>query len=141
MLHVGRVVNCRNGNVEVCFERPEACKHCGACEGGKHFNVVSFPGEAPVGSMIAVEMSEKKVLRASVLAYVIPLCMLLGGIALGMALFDQEALWAVSGLVLMAASYLVLRIIDKNVKGRPGWQPEIVAVYEEGEMKNGTEAE
>lgn len=141
MLRVGRVIGSENGQIVVCFERPEACAHCGACDSGRHQTAVKIPGDAPVGSMVTVDMPEKKVLGASMLAYVIPLAMLLLGIALGTVLFQQEALWAACGFVLMLSSYFVLKGIDRAVKGRPGWQPEIVAVYEKGDMDHGTEAE
>jgi len=141
MLQVGKVIGARKGLLEICFERPEACQHCGACGGSKQLSAVKIPGDAPIGSTVAVEMPEVGVLRASLLAYVIPLCMLLAGVALGALLFQQEALAAVCGLGLMGASYLVLKAIDRKIKGRPGWQPKIVAVYKEGEMKHGTEAE
>lgn len=141
MLQVGRVVSAHKGMLEVCFDRPEACQHCGACEGGKHHATVKFPGNAPVGSQIAVDMPERKVLRASFLAYVIPLVMLIAGLALGMVLFEKEAYSALLGLGMMAASYFILKGIEKMVRGRPGWLPQIVAVYEEGEKNNGNEAE
>lgn len=141
MLQVGKVIASKKGILEVCFERPEACKHCGACQGSGHHATVKIPGEAKVGSMITVDMPEGNVLRASVLAYVIPLAMLIAGLFLGMILFEKEAFGALLGLGMMAASYLVLKAIDKKVKGRPGWQPEIIAVYEEGDKNHGNEAE
>jgi len=141
MLQVGRVIGAEKGFLEICFDRPEACQHCGGCGGSKHHATVKIPGSAPIGSQIAVEMPERKILRASFLAYVVPLAMLLLGIALGMLIFDQEPLWAACGFALMAASYLVLKAIEKTVGNRPGWRPEIIAVYEEGEKNHGTEAE
>ena len=84
MIRTGRVVAEKDGQIEVCFERPEACAKCGACGGGKHISQVKIPGSAPVGSMVAVDMPEGQVLKASAVAYVIPLLLLLAGIALGM---------------------------------------------------------
>ena len=78
MLRTGRVVSARDGELEVCFERPEACAHCGACAGQPHESLVRIPGDAPVGRWIDVDMPEGQVLKASLLAYVIPLVMLPG---------------------------------------------------------------
>lgn len=129
MLRTGRVVNAKNGEVEVCFERPEACAHCGACGGEKHETLVSIPGDAPVGSWVDVEMPDKQVLKASLLAYVLPLVMLFLGLWIGSLIFEKEALWAVTGIACMGLSWLLLRLIDKKVR-RTGWQPRILKVHE-----------
>lgn len=133
MLRTGKVIARKEGFVEVCFERPEACAKCGGCEGGKHVSNVVIPGDAPVGSYVAVEMPEKQVLKASILAYVIPLCMLLLGLALGMLILKDEGLSALAGLGSMALSWFVMRMIDKKVANRKNWQPQIIAVHKEGE--------
>ena len=132
MLRTGKVVAAENGELEVCFERPEACAHCGACGGQKTETLVKIPGSVPVGRWIDVDMPEGQVLKASLLAYVIPLVMLLGGLALGSVLFEQEVWWAVTGIVCMCLSWLVLRLIDKNMRNRDKWQPKIVRVHDEG---------
>ena len=133
MLRTGKVVAANGGEMEVCFERPEACAHCGACAGQKEKTLVKLPGDVPVGRWIEVDMPEGQVLKASVLAYVLPLIMLLGGLALGSLLFSQEALWAVTGILCMGLSWLILRLIEKRMKQKAVWQPTIVNVYGEGE--------
>ena len=130
MLRTGKVVAQKNGMLEVCFERPEACAHCQAC-GEAHESLVTIPGDAPVGSRIDVDMPEKQVLKASAIAYVIPLLMLLAGLALGTALFHQEAAAAILGLGGMGLGFLALRFIDRHMRHRDLWQPRIVAVHEE----------
>ena len=133
MLRTGKVVSAREGELEVCFERPEACARCGACAGQKEKTLVKIPGNAPVGRWLEVDMPEGQVLKASALAYGIPLLMLLGGIALGSVLFQQEALWAVSGVACMGLSWAVLRCIEKKMRAKAVWQPKIVRVFGEGE--------
>ncbi len=133
MLRTGKVVAASGGELEVCFERPEACAHCGKCFGQKEKTLVKLPGDVPVGRWIDVDMPEGQVLKASALAYVLPLVMLLGGLALGSVLFSQEALWAVTGILCMGLSWVILRLIDKRMKGRDVWQPKIVNVHAEGE--------
>ena len=133
MLRTGKVVAAADGEMEVCFERPEACAHCGACGGQKEKTLVKIPGSVPVGRWIDVDMPEGQVLKASVLAYVLPLVMLLAGLALGSVIFAQEALWAVTGVGCMGLSWLILRLIEKKMRSRGVWQPRIVAVHEEGD--------
>jgi sigma-E factor negative regulatory protein RseC len=133
MLRTGKVVAANGGELEVSFERPEACAHCGQCGGQKEKTLVKLPGDVPVGRWIDVDMPEGQVLKASVLAYVLPLIMLLGGLALGSVLFSREALWAVTGILCMGLSWLILHLIEKHMKRRDVWQPRIVNVYGEGE--------
>ncbi len=133
MLRTGRVVSAGKGEVEVCFERPEACAHCGACAGQKEETRVRIPGDAPVGRWIDVDMPEGQVLKASALAYVLPLLMLLGGIALGSALSLKEVLCAALGVACMGLAFWALRLMEKRLRRREIWQPRIVAVRAEGE--------
>ncbi len=131
MLRTGRVVSAKDGILEVCFERPEMCAHCGGCAGHSQESLVKIPGDVPVGRRIDVDMPEGKVLKASALAYVIPLAMLLLGLWVGSLLFEKEALWALAGIVCMLLSWFVLRWVDGVVKKRAGWAPKIVTVYDE----------
>ena len=133
MLRSGKVVAAENGVLEVCFERPEACAHCGQCGGQKAETFVKIPGSVPVGRWIDVDMPEGQVLKASMLAYVMPLLMLLGGLALGSVMFEKEIFWALNGVVCMGVSWLILRLIEKRMKQKSVWQPRVVNVYSEDE--------
>ncbi len=133
MLRSGKGIAAENGVLEVCFERPEACAHCGQCGGQKTETFVKIPGSVPVGRWIDVDMPEGQVLKASMLAYVMPLLMLLGGLALGSVLFEKEFFWALTGVVCMGASWLILRLIEKRMKQKSVWQPKVVNIYGEDE--------
>ena len=133
MLRSGKVVAAENGVLEVCFERPEACAHCGQCGGQKAETFVKIPGDAPVGRWIDVDMPEGQVLKASMLAYVMPLLMLLGGLALGSVMFENDLLKALTGIVCMGVSWLALRWVEKRMKEKSVWQPRVVNVYGEEE--------
>ena len=133
MLRSGKVVAAENGVLEVCFERPEACAHCGQCGGQKAETFVKIPGSVPVGRWIDVDMPEGQVLKASMLAYVMPLLMLLGGLALGSVLFEKEIFWALTGIVCMGVSWLILRLIEKRMTQKYVCQHKVVNVYGEDE--------
>lgn len=141
MIRTGRVISSEKGQVEVCFERPEACARCGACAGQKHHTLVKLPGNAPAGSTVDVEMPDQQVVKASLLGYVLPLMMLLLGMALGALLFDNEGLWALLGLLFMGISWLILRLAEKRMRRRAVWQPKILAIHAEGDKENGTETD
>lgn len=133
MLRTGRVVNALDGEIEICFERPEACDHCNACTGQKHETLVKIRGDAPLGSLVDVEMPEGQVLKASVLAYVLPLTLLILGVALGMTVFGSEIAGAILGVALMGVSYGLLRVFEKKSRNDRKWQPYLAAVHQEGD--------
>ena len=133
MIRTGKVVSGGNGRVEVCFDRPEACARCGACAGQKHHTLTEIAGDAPVGAFVDVEMPDGQVVKATALAYVLPLCALLLGVWLGTAFSQTEWVWAACGFGCMGVSWLILRLIDRSMQKRRAWQPRIVAVHEKGE--------
>ena len=133
MLRTGRVVNAGNGEIEVCFDRPEACEHCNACAGQKHHTLVKVPGDAPLGSLVDVEMPPSQLLKASVLAYIVPLALLILGVVCGLFLFHSEGAGAVMGVGMMGLSYGLLRLFEKKSKGSQAWQPVLAAIHEEQE--------
>ena len=132
MLRTGKVIGAENGEIEVSFQRPEACAHCGACHGQKEETRIRMPGNVPAGRWVDVDMPEAQVLKASVLAYALPLALLLAGMGLGSLIFESEELWGVCGIALMGCSWFILRRIEKRMKSQPRWQPKIVSVHEEG---------
>ncbi len=130
MVQSGRVVSVSGNEMKVCFERPEACAHCSAC-GEIHESLVTLQGSAPVGSRIEVDMPEKQVLKASFLAYVIPLLLLIAGIAAGNALFGDEIGAALTGILCMGLSWFLLRLIERRMRKNDAWHPRIIAIHEE----------
>lgn len=140
MVRTGKVVESKHGMLKVCFDRPEACQHCNACSGQKHHTLAKIPGNAPVGSFVTVDMPQGQVFKASVLAYVVPMVLLILGILLGLTLLKSEAAAALLGIGMMAVSYLLLRWIEKRLGKDPAWRPRIISVREEGEDENGNAA-
>ena len=139
MQHTGLVISCQDDKALVRFVRSKACAHCGACAGQKHHTQVKIPGEAPVGSQVDVEMPDQQVVKASLMGYVLPLLMLLLGMAIGSLFFDNEGMWALLGLIFMGISWLILRLAEKKMRRRAIWQPKILAIHEEGDKDHGTE--
>jgi positive regulator of sigma E activity len=116
----------------VRFERPEACKKCGACGVLSQTGTISLKGDCKVGDWVRVEYPEGRFLEATAIAYVIPLAGLLAGIGLGWLLGGGGdggmLLGALGGL---GVSAVILYFVDKRISGRPEWTPRITAVYEE----------
>ncbi len=135
MLQTGTVVETAQGSLTVEFARPEACEKCGQCNGSRHATRLTLPGDAPVGAQVTVRMPDGKVAQASLLAYTIPLALMLGGLfAAGPLQLHVAPTWSVDlfaalcaaiGLVL-AGGALVL--INRLIKDRKDWQPHIVGI-------------
>lgn len=136
MIREGIVKGKKNGMLEVCFERPEACEKCGACAGRAHTHLTQIKGEAEIGDRVAVDMPDAKVFRVSLLVYAVPLAGLVAGMLLGYYLLGTDTACALCGIALMAVSYLILHFIDKRVKRTGKYTPELVAVVPAG--SNGT---
>ncbi len=134
MIRTGRVVDVNDGLVNVCFNRPEACDHCSGCAGQKHETLVTLKGDAPLGSMVDVDMPARQVFKASLLAYVVPMVLLFLGLWLGTLIFKNEASAALLGIGCMAVSYGILKLIEQKLQQKRNWQPHIVAIHEEGEI-------
>ena len=132
--HIGLVTAINGGNAQIHFLRGSACAHCGAClTVGETEMEISLPNTlgAKVGDRVDVDLSPKRLVQASLLAYAVPLVLMIAGVMLGSRIAD----WA--GLVLGVAScgigYLILRIVEKRTKGKQSFQPRMTRILDDGE--------
>lgn len=145
MLRMGTVVaQAGEEQITVEFDRPEACKECGQCRGERHMHRITITGQASVGDWVSVEMPDQKVVQASLLAYVIPLALLLLGLLLAGIIQPAIAPRMSADLfaVLCAAAALVvactaLRIIDRHIRGKHQWTPQFVEIIPAGTHESG----
>ena len=80
--HIGLVTALNGGDAKIRFQRGSACAHCGACltigESEMEITLKNSLG-AKIGERVAVDLSPKRVVQASLLAYAVPLVLLVGG--------------------------------------------------------------
>lgn len=134
MIKYGQIteVQPQDGTVTVLYSRPEACEKCGACGGKGRDQSIILKGDSKIGQWVRVELPDNRFLRATALAYVIPLLCFLGGLFAGYALFHQNELAAFIGSLLgLGVGVLLLRAADRRIAGKPEWTPRITAVYEQ----------
>ncbi|MDD5017108.1 MAG: SoxR reducing system RseC family protein [Eubacteriales bacterium] len=121
MIEYGEVVDIKEDMARVRFRRTSACGRCKACGmlSGQNEIVVEVPNElnATVGDYVAVSIKMQKALRASAIAYVFPLFMLIAGVFTGWLLSgvwhifaNQDAAMAVSAIIFVLLSFLLLKI-------------------------------
>ncbi len=130
MVRTGFVKSRKGECLQICFERPDACNGCRGCSKGmlpKHELLTVF-GEAEVGDIVDVEVPEAQVLKASALAYAVPLCTLLIGLIGGYALGCPDILCVVLALVGLALGYAIGRASELRLRKLSRWRPTVVAV-------------
>ena len=84
--HIGLVTAITDGTAQIHFLRSSACAHCGAClTVGDTEMEVSLPNTlgAKEGDRVVVDLSPKRVVQASLLAYAVPLLLLIAGVLIG----------------------------------------------------------
>ena len=131
MIRTGFVKDKKGDQLRVCFDRPEACEGCKGCAKGllPKKELLTITGQAEVGDMVDVEMPEAQMLKASMLAYAMPLALFLIGLGVGSAARLSDGVTALVALACLALGYLAARVIDKKLGRRPRWKTAIVNVY------------
>ncbi|MBS4534226.1 SoxR reducing system RseC family protein [Clostridium sp. D2Q-14] len=139
MDQIGYVVNIKDEIAVVDIRRTSACgEKCSSCGGGcnvpaMRVNIKNTIG-AKVGNFVEVEMKTKSLMKSAFIAYIVPLIMLIVGIAGGIYVFrsigfsDYESLGFLSGLVFLVISYFILRFIDNTIKNKNSAELKIVKV-------------
>jgi len=131
MRQPGEITQTKNGMMQVTFCRPEACAACNACEGGKKEHSIWVRGEGRVGEIAIVDMPDRMVVKASAVAYGMPLLCMLGGMILGSAVTGGQDPAAAAGALLgLGAGLLILKGTEKKRSGRDEWSPRVVDVLE-----------
>ncbi len=107
------------GKLCALIVRSEACGDCHACDFGKK-EEMHYPlpeGDYKEGDKVMLEISDRALGRATLIAYGLPLVCMLLGLALGAALFKAEWAQALSALIALAAGWIIIRATEKK-RGR-----------------------
>lgn len=121
MTEYGEVVDIKGDIAFVRFHRTSACGRCRACGMLSTQNeiVVEMPNSqnADIGDHVSVQITMRKALKASVIAYVFPLIMLFLGIFAGWLLSDvwgvfknADLTMALCAIIFVILSFLLLKI-------------------------------
>jgi sigma-E factor negative regulatory protein RseC len=141
MKEVGIVQKMQGNRAHVSIQRHAACGDCGACHVGRDkmtMNAIAYNGVgAEVGDAVEVEMQFTNVMKASMIAYGIPLVVFILGSVFGFYVLnpmlgagDNPMPAFLSGLVLTILSYFTIRVLEKKGAFSKGYEPNITAVLE-----------
>lgn len=142
MIEVGKVIDIENGNAKVHVARHAACGDCGACQIGKdNLNMILTAENnvgAKIGDFVQIELLTENFLFASFILYGIPLIALIFGISIGYYIFKtlgypdgtSQLIAALSGMVLLSLSYLVIKSNESRIKEIKRFKPLLVKIVE-----------
>jgi len=131
MERIGEVIGVKGSQLQVVFCRPTDCEKCGACQGGRSQLELTLTGSAKEGDQVVVEMPTGNVLKASALAYAVPLIGLLFGMFLGGALplfSDRNQGALLGGVTGLALALFTVRFFDRAISKNPKWHPQLIRV-------------
>lgn len=132
--HIGLVTSVKDGTAQIHFLRGSACAHCGAClTVGESEMEISLPNTlgAKEGDRVMVDLSPKRVVQASLLAYAVPLVLLIAGVLVGSRIADWAGL--VLGVAACGLGYLILRIVEKKSAKKKSFQPTMTRILDDCE--------
>lgn len=115
-----------NGKPMAEVIRPEACEACHACKYGRtERRLIALPeGDYHEGQQVELELKDGRVGAASLLAYGIPLVLLVIGLLVGAQLFQGELQQALCALGGVAVGLGILRLIEPLLKRSGGFAPQ-----------------
>ena len=132
MERVGEVVRIlEDGKAVVRFERTKACKNCKMCAnaGENHaLTEVDNTLKANVGDMVEISLHSKSLIQATLIAYGIPLVLLLAGVIVGSMWSD--AIGAIAGIVLALVSFVILRLLEPRFSKVTTFKPRMIDIVE-----------
>ena len=126
MERTGTITAVSGDTLEVTFCRPGDCEKCHACIGGEKKHVLLVKGEGHVGDVAVVSLPEQTIVKASALAYLLPLAGLFVGMLLGALVAPQsETAGSVIGL---AAALIGLTATEKKRSQSGKYAPKLLRV-------------
>ncbi len=104
----------------------ENCASCGLCSGRTRIIEAVNDINASVGDTVIINMTDKKILGAAFLVYIVPLIMLITGYCIGDIFFKQELFSIITGFIFMGATFIGIWFIDKKLKQQ--YTPHIIYI-------------
>lgn len=147
MKEIGTVVEKNDGYAVVNIQRKSMCGSCHSCELGYGDDQMAINVKAAlkvdcnIGDTVYVSLNAPDILKASALAYGVPLFFLMSGFFItfymsGLFLKEKsEIAGAVGSLIFMALSIIAVHFYDKKIKSSKKYEPDVVEVVHSGELK------
>ena len=132
--HVGLVVGITGNMAQIRFLRGKQCANCGAClTAGENEMEIALENSlgAKIGDRVVIDLSTRRVVQASLLAYAVPLAFLIAGVFLGSLVSEWFGL--LLGVASCGIAYGILRIVDQQNRKKHSFQPRMERILTDGE--------
>jgi sigma-E factor negative regulatory protein RseC len=131
------------GSARVLLRRKKWCDHCASrnfcnppAEEEKEFFVeVDNPLGAQNGDLVEIGLERGALLFASFWAYLVPSLLFIAGMAIGflalsraIVLIPREIIGFLTGILFLAASFVLLRIVNRRFGKKEIFRPRITAI-------------
>ena len=104
------------GKLCALIVRSEACGDCHACDFGKK-EMMYYPlptGNFNEGDKVEIEISDRALGKATLIAYGLPLLCMLLGLTLGALIFKAEWAQALTALIALLIGWIIIRVTEKK---------------------------
>lgn len=127
MIRVGKVIESKNGICTVAFTVQTACKDCGQCKHAQEIPTIKLDGKYEVGDYVNIHLPDNQFLKATFIAYLLPLIGLMMGLWIGSKLIPNSTeftafLTAITG---MGIPLFFIWLYEKTKKKKAAWEPYI----------------
>lgn len=132
MRETGTIIDIKDRDAQIIIERKSSCGNCGVCKFGDEDKLlIEVPNtlKAEIGDIIELEMETKDVLKASAMAYLIPLFGLVLGIIIGITLGSQMTA-ALTGIGMTAVGFVIVGVIDKKISNKGAYYPSMINIID-----------
>lgn len=149
MNEYGEIIDIKDSNAVIKVKRGSACGDCCACAKGTNpeemILTVSNPLNGEVGDQVELELASGQVLKASAIAYVIPLFALILGVVAGYIIGDrlkvnQELTASLLGLLFAFFSFFGIRAMEPQFRKGHKFSPQVIQIIKvdkKGENEDG----
>ncbi len=117
MINQGIIKNIDGNRITIKLFKSEGCSHCSACSEqnkyGKDFEF-TYNKKAEIGDLVTLEISEKNVIKAATIAYIMPPFMMIVGYLVSNNILNfSENISVLGSFIGLFISFILLFIYDK----------------------------
>ncbi len=140
MIEYGKVIALKEDKVVILIKRHAACGDCGACHVSKEQMEMRLLAENTLGASVGddVELNIETVdfLSAVSIMYLVPLIALVVGVFAGyyssiwsgLTIMLSQGIGAALGIVLMGASFFLIKLNEDSIKRMKKYRPVIISI-------------
>lgn len=136
MNSIGEIIELDGENAVVKFKRGKACKNCNACISFSDDELIvpiKNTLDAKIGDKVEIVLHAKSVMKASLIAYGIPIVTLIAGALVGSLFGDLYT--AIFGILGAGIAFVILKLLESRFERMSDFQPRMLSiVYDENEL-------